>query len=178
MHFQIVDYKMLTCVSEQVLLFSSSLILCCFFITSLQFLKMFINSKPPGRKMVRHQGSVWNKFHKIMWATLMIYLFFYLFMIIFWCFYSYSKVILESVQTYVLLQVTADIHMYHVTSFQMIIFNFFFANLIKSIMISCGYWLTFIFIEMIKFSLLLFISFANVSSVLQVAVSFDFRYLI
>ena len=74
-------------------------------------------------------------------------------------------------------QVTADIHVYHASSFQLINITFFLANMVKAILVSCGYWLTFIFIELIKFSLLLFISFANVSSILQVAVTFDLRFV-
>ena len=73
------------------------------------------------------------------------------------------------------LQVTAEIHVYQATAFQFAIAIFILANLVRSFTFS-GFWLTFVWIELTKFAAFQVMSWATVSSFLQVAFIFDFRF--
>ena len=73
------------------------------------------------------------------------------------------------------MKVTADIHVYHATSYQFfncVIASFF---MIKAIFVNVGFWVTFLCIEIAKIAFFILISFGNVSSFLQVAIILDFR---
>ena len=76
---------------------------------------------------------------------------------------------------YLCLQVTAEIHVYQATAFQFAIGIFILANLVRSATFS-GFWLTFVWIELTKFSAFQVMSWATVSSFLHVAFIFDFRF--
>ena len=106
---------------------------------SLQFLKAFINSKPPGRK---HVKSLMKK--------------------------NTSKPVS---------QVTADLQICQATSFQFAIGTFIVSNLVTEVFQSSGFWLTFVWIELLRLSVFLFISWANISSFIQIGIIFDYRFL-
>ena len=130
---------------DQVLLFIFAFLIGSCFFVGLQFLKMFIHSKPPGRRLVS-----WKDHNK-----------------------NTQQSNLRKSKFYT--QVTADIHVYHATVFQGLIVVFTLMNMTKAFFIYIGYWSTFFFCEIIKISFSLLIAFANVSSLLQVAIMFDFR---
>ena len=73
------------------------------------------------------------------------------------------------------LKVTADIHVYHASVYQGLIVVFTVMNLTKAVFVYCGYWCTFFFSELLKIFFSLLIAFANISSLLQVAIMFDFK---
>ena len=73
------------------------------------------------------------------------------------------------------LKVTADIHVYHAFVYQGLIVVFTVMNLSKAVFVYCGYWCTFFFSELLKIFFSLLIAFANISSLVQVAIMFDFR---
>ena len=76
------------------------------------------------------------------------------------------------------MKVTADIHVYHATSFQHLVGIFTISNMTTAVLNSCGFWLTYVFIELMKLSFMLFVAWANVSSFLQLAITYDFRYIL
>ena len=52
--------------------------------------------------------------------------------------------------------------------------TFFLANMITAVFGSCGFWMSFIFIELIKLFYFFYMSIANVSSFLQISFIFGF----
>ena len=77
----------------------------------------------------------------------------------------------------ILLKVTADIHLLHASSYQLLLGVFSLANIWKASWGFSSYWLTLVICEAIKFTFVLFISVANVSACLQVAIMFNFRWI-
>ena len=71
---------------------------------------------------------------------------------------------------------TADFQVHNATSFQLLLMVFTVANMYTACFVSCGFWMTFIFIQLLNFFFALMISFANVSSLLQVAIILDLRH--
>jgi len=49
--------------------------------------------------------------------------------------------------------------------------------MIKAILGSCGYWMTWISNEAIKLLMMIFVAWANVSSFLQMAITYDLRLM-
>ena len=73
------------------------------------------------------------------------------------------------------IKVTADIHLLHASSYQLLIGVFSLANMWKASWGFSSYWITLGIIEAIKLTFVLFISVANVSACLQAAVMLNFR---
>ena len=129
---------MLKSVYDQIFLFLLSFSSGLVFISSIQLQKMFILSKPPGRKMVM-----------VIWFS--------------------------STTQKLILQVNADVQVYLCTSYQIVLLILTIANMTTAIFISCGYWMTFIFIQLIIFSFSFMIALTNISLVLQIAIILDLR---
>ena len=130
---------MMDSLEDKIILFSSSLALGALFISGLQMIKMFIKSKPPGRRMVVHEE-------------------------------------INNPSKFFLYKVTADIHLLHASSYQLLIGVFTLANMWRACWGFSSYWLTLGISEAIKISFVLFISVANVSACLQVTIMFNLRY--
>ena len=106
---------------NNVILFCGSLAFGTLLVSALQMVKMFIHSKPPGRRIV-----------------------------------------------------TADVHVLHATSFQILIIVFTLGHMITAIT-KVGYWPTFIWIDAVTFSFVLYVSVGNISSSLQIKITNDFE---
>ena len=106
---------------DNVVLFCGSFSIGALCVLALQMVKMFINSKPPGRRIV-----------------------------------------------------TADVHVLHATSFQILITVFTLGHMMAAVS-KVGYWTTYIWIEAIIVTFVLFVTVGNVSSSLQIKISNDFE---
>ena len=106
---------------NNVVLFCGSLAAGALLVLALQMVKMFINSKPPGRRIV-----------------------------------------------------TADVHVLHATSFQLLITVFTLGHMLAALT-KVGYWTTFIWIDAVTLTFVLYVSVGNVSSSLQIKVANDFE---
>ena len=135
---------------NQHLLFFSSLVIGGLFILGLQLIKMFIKSKPPGRRMVNSKCQYRSNIQQLQPNS-------------------------SPTKFKYIVKVTADIHLLHASSYQLLIGVFSLANMWRASWGFSSYWLTLGIIEAIKLTFVLFISVANVSACLQVAIMFNFR---